>query len=76
MNVDKSVMEILKLRSYSSGSGEFDKWIDLVKKADSAKYAITIGMTGKYTEVHDSYMSILKALEHSAPYLSNTATQN
>ena len=33
------------------------------------KNEITIAITGKYTGVHDSYLSILNALEHSAPYL-------
>ncbi len=35
----------------------------------SAKNEVTIGIAGKYTNVHDSYISILKALEHTAPYL-------
>jgi CTP synthase len=70
MKVDKAVMEILKFRSYASSSREFDRWMDLLKRTGSAKYVANICMTGKYTEVRDSYLSILKALEHSAPYLA------
>jgi len=40
----------------------------------TAEKRITIGMTGKYTGVYDSYISILKALEHAAPYLGVQAT--
>ena len=68
MNVDQSVMEILGLKKKKNGSEKFRKWLELVRKIDSAKKDVTIGITGKYTEVHDSYMSILKALEHTAPY--------
>ena len=48
---------------------EFRKWEKLTKLVDSVKKEVTIGIAGKYTNVHDSYMSILKALEHTAPYL-------
>ncbi|MBN2330393.1 MAG: CTP synthase [Candidatus Aenigmarchaeota archaeon] len=66
--VDKSIMEILNLKSRKNGSKEFDSWVKLTKMIESAKKTVEVGITGKYTEVHDSYISILKALEHSAPY--------
>ena len=39
-----------------------------MKKIENENKRITVGIIGKYTEVHDAYFSILKALEHSAPY--------
>ncbi|MCK4496897.1 MAG: CTP synthase, partial [Candidatus Aenigmarchaeota archaeon] len=66
--VDRAVMEILGLRSRKT-SREFREWNALVDRINSARRGIVVGITGKYTTVHDSYMSILKALEHTSPYV-------
>ena len=65
--VDKEILDILKINT-DKNSGQFKKWEQLVEKINSAKREITVAITGKYTGVHDSYLSILKALEHTAPY--------
>jgi CTP synthase len=41
------------------------RWCDFTDKISSAKRQITIGITGKYTSVRDSYASIINALEHA-----------
>ena len=41
------------------------KWCDFTDKIGTAKYETTIGITGKYTSVRDSYASIINALEHA-----------
>jgi len=41
------------------------KWCDFTDKIDTADHEITIGITGKYTSVRDSYASIINALEHT-----------
>ncbi|TKJ39430.1 MAG: CTP synthetase [Planctomycetes bacterium B3_Pla] len=41
------------------------KWCDFTDKIGSADRQITIGITGKYTSVRDSYASIINALEHA-----------
>jgi CTP synthase len=41
------------------------RWCDFTDKIGSAKYKVTIGITGKYTTVRDSYASIINALEHA-----------
>ena len=41
------------------------KWCDFTDKIEADKYQITIGITGKYTSVRDSYASIINALEHA-----------
>ncbi|NQV09096.1 CTP synthase (glutamine hydrolyzing) [Candidatus Woesearchaeota archaeon] len=61
--IDKSVMEILKLKN--KPRPESKEWLDFVKNTTSRKKEVTIGMTGKYTGLRDSYASIIKALEHS-----------
>ena len=67
--VDEEVIKILGLKKSGKPGGESDAWKGLVERIKGAKKEITVGMTGKYTAVHDSYISILKALEHTAPYL-------
>ena len=41
------------------------QWCDFTDKIGPAKYKTTIGITGKYTSVRDSYASIINALEHA-----------
>lgn len=42
------------------------EWGRFTARIASAESAVTVGITGKYTTVRDSYASILKALEHAA----------
>jgi CTP synthase len=44
---------------------EWAKWCDFTDRIGKEKYEVTIGITGKYTSVRDSYASIINALEHS-----------
>ncbi len=41
------------------------QWCDFTDKIGSARHSVTIGITGKYTSVRDSYASIINALEHA-----------
>jgi CTP synthase len=41
------------------------QWCDFTDKIDAAKKQITVGITGKYTSVRDSYASIINAIEHA-----------
>jgi CTP synthase len=41
------------------------QWCDFTDKIGSASRDVTIGITGKYTSVRDSYASIINALEHA-----------
>ncbi|MDO8656220.1 MAG: CTP synthase (glutamine hydrolyzing), partial [Nanoarchaeota archaeon] len=45
------------------------QWQEYVHKINSAQREITIGITGKYTALRDSYASIIKALEHAGTHL-------
>src|SRR3989344_1398840 len=65
--IDKRVLEILNLRNRSA----YDKkWNNFVNRINNLKDEITIGITGKYVMVRDSYASIIKALEHAGIYLN------
>jgi len=41
------------------------KWCDFTDKIGTDAAVVTIGITGKYTSVRDSYASIINALEHA-----------
>ena len=41
------------------------QWCDFTDKIGTANHEVTIGITGKYTTVRDSYASIINALEHA-----------
>jgi CTP synthase len=41
------------------------QWCDFTDRIDAATKPVTIGVTGKYTSVRDSYASIINALEHA-----------
>ncbi len=68
MGIDNTVFDVLKLTPKVSGDEALAKWIEFTDKVKNADKEVTIGIVGKYTHVHDSYLSIIKALEHAAPY--------
>jgi CTP synthase len=43
---------------------ELGDWEALVKRVDSAKDVVRIGMVGKYTQLSDAYLSVNEALGH------------
>ena len=48
-----------------------DKWVNLNNRIEGCEKDITIGIVGKYTELNDSYKSLIEALKH-AGYYHNT----
>ena len=66
--LDFEVLRLLKIEDRINlryERKEWARWCDFVDKIGAGTHEITIGITGKYTSVRDSYASILKALEHS-----------
>ncbi len=68
--IDEIVMDILGLKSKKNPIIDPNDWKNFVNKLKNSNKEIIVGITGKYTGLHDSYLSILNALEHSAPYLN------
>jgi len=44
---------------------DMKEWEALVRKMGNAKKSVNIAITGKYTELHDSYVSIMESLKSS-----------
>lgn len=45
-------------------------WRQIVEQMDSAEEGPTIALCGKYTELHDAYMSVVEALRHAGAHNS------
>jgi len=66
--LDFEVARLLKIADRISLRHErkaWAKWSDFTDKIGQASRRVTIGITGKYTSVRDSYASIINALEHA-----------
>ena len=43
-----------------------DDWKEMADKIDHLEEEVNIAMVGKYTGLSDSYLSVIKALQHSS----------
>jgi len=71
--LDFEVLRLLKIEDRINLRHErkaWLRWCDFTDKINQTEYDVTIGMTGKYTSVRDSYASIINALEHAGIALS------
>ncbi len=57
--------EVLKKLGLSPKKRDVKDWKRLVENMRSAKKNVNIAITGKYTELHDSYVSIIESLKSS-----------
>ena len=48
------------------GQRTWSEWKSLTQQQERLFETVTIALVGKYTNLHDSYLSVIKALEHSA----------
>jgi CTP synthase len=66
--LDFQVLRLLKIEDRINLQKErkaWGKWCDFTEKIETPRREVTIGITGKYTAVRDSYASIINALEHA-----------
>ncbi len=45
---------------------DLDEWREMVARLKAPKTLLRIAIVGKYTELHDAYMSVREALQHAA----------
>ena len=65
--LDFEVLRMLRIEdriNLRTERNQWSKWCDFIDGIGAEKYKVTIGITGKYTSVRDSYASILNAIEH------------
>ncbi|MBN1123513.1 MAG: CTP synthase [Sedimentisphaerales bacterium] len=66
--LDFEVLRLLKIEDRIDLRTERDqwaRWCDFTDRIGKDTREVTVGITGKYTSVRDSYASILNALEHA-----------
>lgn len=51
---------------------DLTEWTEMVQRAENAHKKVTIGLVGKYVELHDAYLSVAEALHHGG--IVNDAT--
>jgi len=68
-----SLREILKLDEIEKskdlikrGRHTWDEWKALATSQERLYETVSIALVGKYTNLHDSYLSVIKSLEHAA----------
>jgi CTP synthase len=59
--LDDLVVERLKL---DCGGAHMTEWCGMVERMKNLKSHVTIGLVGKYIELHDAYISVAEALCH------------
>ncbi len=47
-------------------------WEQMVERVKHRKKIVTIGLVGKYVELHDAYLSVAEALRHAGYYLDSS----
>lgn len=65
--VTEKVLKAFNLRSKRKDN--MNEWRKLVKNMESPEKEVNIAITGKYTELHDSYVSIMESLRSSSGLL-------
>jgi len=67
--IDNAIFEILGIQPKENKNDmTFEKWKSFANLFDKINKKITVAIAGKYVDVQDSYISIIKALEHTSPY--------
>ncbi len=69
--IDETVLETLDLKAKKNAQVEAQsraRWSDYLTRYRAASSPVTIGITGKYTSLRDSYASIIQALEHAGTH--------
>jgi CTP synthase len=65
-NLDRLILRYLKLPAPQVKLGA---WKELVSNLTKAKRSVSIGIVGKYIDLHDSYKSLIEALNHAGARL-------
>ena len=50
---------------------DLSKWSDMVERMKHPTSTVTIGLVGKYTQLHDAYLSVMEALHHAGSALGS-----
>ena len=68
--LEKSVFSSVVCRrlGIDAPAPDLREWEELVEKIKNEKSRVTIGLVGKYVQLHDAYLSVAEALRHAGYY--------
>jgi len=52
-----------------TGAPELGEWREMVERMKHPSGSVTIGLVGKYTQLHDAYLSVMESLRHAGSAL-------
>ncbi len=70
--IDDAVLEVFGMSDrvdIESEESHRAQWNDYIARFRQSGHPVTIGITGKYTSLRDSYASVIQALEHAGVHL-------
>ncbi len=59
------ILSRMQLSNYVTAASDLDDWRALVRRFEEPKPPLTVGIVGKYVELHDAYLSVKEALSHA-----------
>lgn len=62
---------VIKKLGLKCDDADLTEWIEIVNKEKNLEHEVTIGLVGKYVELHEAYKSVAEALGHGG--LANNA---
>ena len=62
--------QVIKRLRIKCNEKDLSDWVEMVDRSKHATCSVTIGIIGKYTELHDAYLSVVEALKHAAIFNS------
>jgi len=66
--------QVIKRLKIKCNKKDLSDWIEMVNKSKTTTKKATIGIIGKYTDLHDAYLSIVEALKHASIFNSTELT--
>lgn len=51
---------------------DLKEWMHMVKELRCPQHEVTIALVGKYTQLHDAYISVVEALKHGGIFIRTT----
>lgn len=58
--------QVVRLLGLEDKKPDLTEWKEMIEKIHKAKKRVTIALVGKYTELHDAYISINESLKHAS----------
>jgi len=62
--------QVIKRLKIKCKEKDLSDWVEMVERSKNTSTTTNIGLIGKYTELHDAYLSVVEALKHAAIFNS------